>query len=101
MKKRTVKLIAGSLCFILFWASVIVIIQKLLVPKYQTGVVEGSMVEEYYENPFGHDVIMVGDCEVYESVSTVELYRKYGIQYAMLCHALFHIVSKTIWLVAL
>ena len=29
------------------------------------------------------------------------LYRKYGIQYAMLCHALFHIVSKTIWLVAL
>ncbi|MBO4452840.1 MAG: hypothetical protein J5793_02790 [Clostridia bacterium] len=79
MKKRTVKLIAGSLCFILFWASVIVIIQKLLVPKYQTGVVEGSMVEEYYENPFGHDVIMVGDCEVYESVSTVELYRKYGI----------------------
>ncbi len=25
------------------------------------------------------------------------LYRKYGIQYAMLSHALFHIVSKTIW----
>lgn len=29
------------------------------------------------------------------------LYRKYGIQYAMLAHALFHIVSKTIWLIAL
>jgi len=28
-------------------------------------------------------------------------YRKYGIQYAMLAHALFHIVSRTIWLVAL
>ncbi len=27
-----------------------------------------------------------------------ELYRRYGIQYAMLCHALLHIVSKTIWL---
>ncbi|MBE6759762.1 MAG: CPBP family intramembrane metalloprotease [Ruminococcaceae bacterium] len=27
-----------------------------------------------------------------------ELYRRYGIQYAMLSHALLHIVSKTIWL---
>ncbi|MBQ8611912.1 MAG: CPBP family intramembrane metalloprotease [Oscillospiraceae bacterium] len=26
------------------------------------------------------------------------LYRKYGIQYAMLSHALLHIVSKTVWL---
>ncbi len=25
------------------------------------------------------------------------LYRKYGIQYAMLSHVLFHIISKTIW----
>lgn len=28
-------------------------------------------------------------------------YRKYGIQYAMLSHALLHIVSRTIWLIAL
>ena len=28
-------------------------------------------------------------------------YRKYGIQYAMLAHMLFHIVSRTIWLIAL
>ena len=27
------------------------------------------------------------------------LYRKYGIQYAMLSHALLHIVSKLIWTV--
>ena len=27
-------------------------------------------------------------------------YRKYGIQYAMLAHVLFHLVSKTIWLIA-
>lgn len=27
------------------------------------------------------------------------LYRKYGIQYSMLSHALTHIVSKTIWLI--
>lgn len=28
------------------------------------------------------------------------LYRKYGIQYAMLSHMLLHIVSRTIWLIA-
>lgn len=27
------------------------------------------------------------------------LYRKYGIQYAMMSHALLHIISKTIWLI--
>lgn len=26
------------------------------------------------------------------------LYRKYGIQYSMLSHALLHIVSKMIWI---
>ena len=29
------------------------------------------------------------------------LYRKYGIQYAMLSHLLLHIVSRTIWLIAI
>ncbi len=29
------------------------------------------------------------------------LYRKYGIQYAMLFHTLLHIVSRTVWLIAL
>ena len=28
-------------------------------------------------------------------------YRKYGIQYAMLSHMLFHLVSRTIWLIAI
>ncbi|MBQ3417052.1 MAG: CPBP family intramembrane metalloprotease [Ruminococcus sp.] len=28
------------------------------------------------------------------------LYRKYGIQYAMLAHMLLHIVSRTVWLIA-
>ena len=28
------------------------------------------------------------------------LYRKYGIQYAVLSHILFHVVARTIWLIA-
>ena len=30
------------------------IVQRLLVPKYQTGIVEGSMVEEYYKDRSDH-----------------------------------------------
>ena len=29
------------------------------------------------------------------------LYRKYGVQYAMLAHMLFHLVSRTVWLIAI
>ena len=32
-----------------------------------------------YKDDTKHDVIMVGDCEVYENISTVELWRRYGI----------------------
>ena len=54
-------------------------IQRLLMPKYQTGVIEGSMIEEYYDAKEPHEVIFLGDCEVYENFSPVELYRDYGI----------------------
>ena len=53
--------------------------QRLQVPKYQTGIVEGSMIEEYYRDQSEHEVIMIGDCEVYENISTIELWEKYGI----------------------
>lgn len=54
-------------------------LQKLLVPKYQRGVVEGAMIAEYYDSEEPHEVIFLGDCEVYENISTVALYRDYGI----------------------
>ncbi len=60
-------------------AVVLLAIQRLLMPKYQTGVVEGSMVEEYYDNKEPHDVIILGDCEVYENISPIELYKDHGI----------------------
>lgn len=55
------------------------LLQRLLVPKYQTGIVEGSMIEEYYQDESDHEVLMIGDCEVYENISTIELWEKYGI----------------------
>ena len=55
------------------------LLQRLLVPKYQTGIVEGSMIEEYYKDKSDHEVLFVGDCEVYENFSTITLWEKYGI----------------------
>ena len=55
------------------------LLQRLLVPKYQTGIVEGSMIEEYYKEEADHEVIFVGDCECYENFSTIEMWEKYGI----------------------
>lgn len=56
------------------------LLQRLLMPKYVTGIVEGAFVAEYYkqENK-DFDVIFVGDCEVYENFSPAELWEQYGI----------------------
>lgn len=55
------------------------LLQRLLVPKYVDGVVEGAFVEEYYKEEKDFDVIFVGDCEVYENFSPIVLWRDYGI----------------------
>ena len=53
--------------------------QKFLVPKYQDDIVEGAMIEEYYDEKLPHDVVFIGDCEVYENMSTIKLWEEYGI----------------------
>ena len=41
------------------------LLQRLLMPKYVDGVVEGALVGEYYQQEDKNfDVIFVGDCEV-------------------------------------
>lgn len=53
--------------------------QRLLEPKYMTSLVEGSMLSQYYNEAGGHDVIFVGDCEVYANISPLEMWRTNGI----------------------
>lgn len=48
-------------------------------PKYVSAIAEGSLIEEYYGEKGNHDVIFVGDCEVYESFSPITLWERYGI----------------------
>ena len=55
------------------------LLQRLLMPKYVDGIVEGAFVAEYYNEVKDHDVLFVGDCEVYENFSPAVLWQDYGI----------------------
>jgi len=52
---------------------------KLLEPKYMSGILEGAMIQEYYDDPTDHNVVFIGDCELYENISPVYLWENYGI----------------------
>lgn len=59
--------------------AVLCFLQRLLTPKYMAGIVEGALTAEYYEENTGHEVLFVGDCEVYENFSPITLFQEYGI----------------------
>lgn len=61
------------LCGLLWFA------QRLLMPKYQSKSIEGSLTEEYYRETLPHDVLFIGDCEVFSNISPITLYRDFGI----------------------
>ena len=64
---------------IIFFIIIFIILNRLVVPKYQTDLIEGHMIKEYYNEEKNHDVIFIGDCEVYANFSPIELYKNYGI----------------------
>ena len=53
----------------------------ILIPKYLTQSKEGSFTEEYYASvaETTHDVLFIGDCEVFESFIPAILWEEYGI----------------------
>ncbi|MCQ2417294.1 MAG: SGNH/GDSL hydrolase family protein [Oscillospiraceae bacterium] len=54
-------------------------LQRLFQPKYMSDVVEGNLIADYYNSGMNHQVLFVGDCEVYENFSPVTLWEEYGI----------------------
>lgn len=74
-KKKILRFVvtAAVVIFVLY------LLQRLLMPKYMTDVVEGAMIAEYYNEEKDHDVIFVGDCELYENISPEVLWEEYGI----------------------
>ncbi len=67
---------AGVLCFIIL---VLALLQGVLMPKYVTSIHEGNLVHEYYDEKMKHDVIFIGDCEVFSNFSPVKLWEDYGV----------------------
>ena len=56
------------------------LLQELLRPKYgQLNIPEGTLIADYYDDPTHHDVVFIGDCEVYENFSPVTLWEEQGI----------------------
>lgn len=75
-KKKTIAFFAIAVAALL---GIMYLLQLLLMPKYMGAVREGALVAEYYNETTPHDVIFIGDCEVYENFSPVTLWEKYGI----------------------
>ena len=78
MKKKIINIV-GILCILLVTALLLGFLQALLMPKYMSSSREGALIAEYYGETSNHDVLFIGDCEVYESFTPPTLWEKYGI----------------------
>ena len=74
MKKRIICALAALLATLM----ILGLATRLVMPKYIDNP-EGALIAEYYSESGGHDVIFIGDCEVYESFVPAYLFERYGI----------------------
>lgn len=78
MERRWLRYTAPGMlvvCFLmLVWAT-----QQVVIPKYLGTVTEGNFTEEYYRDPTSHDLLVMGNCESYENISTMKLWKDHGI----------------------
>ncbi|MDD3367433.1 MAG: SGNH/GDSL hydrolase family protein [Lachnospiraceae bacterium] len=74
-KKKAMRVLLATI----FVLGTLFLLQRLFMPKYMTDIVEGAMIAEYYEEEKNHDVVFVGDCELYENMDPVYLWEHYGI----------------------
>ena len=75
MKKRALPWICAALVTVLLWQ----LLTALLIPKYMTSIPEGALIAESYAESTPHQVLFIGDCEVYENFSPITLWQEYGI----------------------
>ncbi len=78
-RKNKCKRVALVLALLVLSAMLTYAVDLLLRPKYMGEVTEGALTAEYYQAKGRHQVLFVGDCEVYENFSTVQLWREFGI----------------------
>ncbi|MGL5086027.1 MAG: SGNH/GDSL hydrolase family protein [Clostridium sp.] len=53
---------------------------RVFTPKYTTGILEGSLIDDYYYTKKDNDVIFIGDCEIYQNYSPIALWQEYGVK---------------------
>ena len=99
MKKS--RIVIAVCVFFLLTGLLLAAAQALLVPHDPLANPEAALIGEFVDAFAEEDVIFLGDCEIYESISTVTLWNEYGINayacgspqqllwhsYAMLQHA--------------
>ena len=66
-------------CILLAVALLLGFVQLLVTPKYMTTSRDGALIAEYYNETTDHDVVFIGDCEVYECFTPPTLWQEYGI----------------------
>ncbi|MBQ7337627.1 MAG: SGNH/GDSL hydrolase family protein [Clostridia bacterium] len=98
---RIKRMVIPVVAFLLTAALLLFMAQCLLVPHDASANPEGALIGEFTDGFGAQDVLFLGDCEIYESFSTVTLWEEYGIDawlcgspqqlmwhsYAMLCQA--------------
>lgn len=75
-KRVCYALLTAVLC-----GGMILFLGRLTLPKYASGIVEGGLVDDYYEEVEAgntHQVLFIGDCEVYESFTPPTLFAELG-----------------------
>ena len=77
MLKKVVGIV-GALCIATI---ILAALQRLVTPKYYDGdMAEGGLIASYYDSEKNHDVIFLGDCEVYENFDPAVIYEKTGLK---------------------
>jgi len=71
------KILSLALCITFFLA--LTAAQNLLMPKYMAESREGRLTGEYYQDSHRNDLLIIGDCEVYENISPITLWEEFGI----------------------
>ena len=66
-------------CILLATVFLLGFVQLLVTPKYMTTSRDGALIAEYYNETTDHDVVFIGDCEVYECFTPPTLWQEYGI----------------------
>ena len=80
--RKGIKITILASSSVILVAVVLHLASLVLMPKYMSEPKEGALIAEYYgevENGIEHQVLFVGDCEVYESFVPPVLWEEYGI----------------------